>query len=235
MWICEIGFSLIRYVLPHTRRRLTGYGAAPGHIMEQSCGAKAISSSKAFSRILEIFLFYHPGNDIMEINSEDVFKMPRMAKAEYDRLVMEQYICRIAFKGERHPHIAPFLYVFDGRFMYFLSSNYGRKVAYFRDNPLVTVEIENYSPDLSHFSFVSLPGRLVQLEDTEGKRVVREKFVHLIKSRGLSSNVLSALGHSPEEPVEALLQGEKNSVWKLTAVNVGEIMGLKGHKSQPER
>ena len=51
--------------------------------------------------------------------SEDIFKMPRMGKSEYDRLVKEQYICRIAFKGEEHPYIAPFLYVFDGRFMYF--------------------------------------------------------------------------------------------------------------------
>ena len=60
---------------------------------------------------------------------EDVlFKMPRMGKEEYDRLVEEQYVCRIAFKGEMHPYIAPFLYVFDGRFMYFLSTNYGKKV-----------------------------------------------------------------------------------------------------------
>lgn len=144
--------------------------------------------------------------------------MPRMAKSEYDRLVKDQYICRIAFKGDLYPHIAPFLYVFDGRFMYFLSSNYGRKIQYFRDNPLVTVEIEHYSPDLSHFSFVSLPGRLVEVEEGEKKRQVRERFVGLIKTRMLSPNVLSAMGHSPEEPVEALLQGEKNSVWKLTEV-----------------
>lgn len=170
----------------------------------------------------------------MEINSGDVFKMPRMAKAEYDRLVEEQYVCRIAFKGEGHPHIAPFLYVFDGRFMYFLSSKYGRKVRYFLDNPLVTVEIEHYSPDLSHFSFVSLPGRLIQLEDPEHKREVRARFVDLIRRRALSPNVLSALGYSPEEPVEALLLGENNSVWKLTAVSAEGIMGLKGHERRPE-
>ncbi len=165
----------------------------------------------------------------MAINKRDVFKMPRMAKSEYDRLVEDQYICRIAFKGGLYPHIAPFLYVFDGRFMYFLSSNYGRKVQYFRDNPLVTVEIEHYSADLSHFSFVSLPGRLVELEDDEKKRAVRERFVGLIKSRRLSPNVMSALGHSPQEPVEALLQGGKNTVWKLTEVKVEEIMGLRGN------
>ena len=160
---------------------------------------------------------------------EDIFKMPRMGKEEYDRLIEEQYLCRIAFKGEEHPYIAPFLYVFDGRNMYFLSTNYGRKVQYFRNNPNVIVEIENYSPDLSYFSFVALPGRLVEVENLGQKSRVRESFVNLIKSKGLSSNVLSALGHSPEEPVEVLLAGERNLVWKLEGVKVDEILGLKSH------
>lgn len=158
---------------------------------------------------------------------DDIFKMPRMAKSEYDLLVEEQYVCRIAFQGEKHPYIAPFIYVFDGRFMYFLSTNYGKKVKHFRDNPLVTVEIEHYSPDLSSFRFVALPGRLVQVEDAPQKSAVREMFVRLIKSRGLSPNVLSALGHSPQEPVEVLLRDEKSSVWKLVGVKVEGILGLK--------
>jgi hypothetical protein len=52
-------------------------------------------------------------------------------------------------------------------------------------------------------------------------------FVNLIKSKSLSSNVLSALGHSPQEPVEVLLLDEKSSVWKLVGVKVDEILGLK--------
>ncbi|OPY53426.1 MAG: Pyridoxamine 5'-phosphate oxidase [Methanosaeta sp. PtaU1.Bin112] len=160
---------------------------------------------------------------------EEIFKMPRMAKAEYDRLVEEQYVCRIAFQGEKHPYIAPFIYVFDGRFMYFLSTNYGKKVKHFRDNPLVTVEIEHYSADLSLFRFVALPGRLVQVEDALQKMAVREMFVRLIRGRSLSPNVLSALGHSPQEPVEVLLRDEKNSVWKLVNVKTDDILGLKSH------
>ena len=91
------------------------------------------------------------------------------------------------------------------------------------------MQIERYSPDLSAFSFVALPGRLVQVEDAGQKRAVRERFVHLIKSKALSPNVLSALGHSPKEPVEVLLAGEKSSVWKLVGVKVDEILGLKSH------
>ncbi len=39
----------------------------------------------------------------------DIFKMPRMERSEFDRLIEDEYICRIAFKGEMHPYIAPFL------------------------------------------------------------------------------------------------------------------------------
>jgi len=117
-----------------------------------------------------------------------IFKMPSMDKSEYDMLIEEEYICRIAFKGGSHPYIAPFLYVFDGKFMYFLSTNYGKKVQYFRQNPSVTVEVERFTPDLSNFSFVAIPGRIEEVLDPEIKSNARQKFVELIKKKNLSSN-----------------------------------------------
>jgi len=155
----------------------------------------------------------------------DIEKMPRMKKAEYDEIINGQYICRIAFKGEQHPYIVPFLYVFDGKYMYFLSTKYGKKVEYFHQNPYVSVEVESYSSDLSNFSFVSLFGRLMAVVDAEVKQSVREMFLQLIKTKRLSANVLSALGHSPKDPFESILNEGKNSVWKLTGVK--EILGLK--------
>jgi nitroimidazol reductase NimA-like FMN-containing flavoprotein (pyridoxamine 5'-phosphate oxidase superfamily) len=115
--------------------------------------------------------------------------------------------------------------------MYFLSTKYGRKIEHFRRNPFVTVEVEKYSPDLSNFSFVAIPGRLTEVEDPKIKGTVREMFVQLIKNRGLSLNVLSALGHSPNEPLEALLAEDRNTIWKLVGVNVKEILGLKNSDS----
>jgi hypothetical protein len=155
-----------------------------------------------------------------------------MDKSEYDLLVKDEYICRIAFKGGNHPHIAPFLYVFDGKFMYFLSTKYGKKVQYFRQNPSVTVEIERFAPDLSSFSFVAIPGRIEEVLDPEIKSIVRQKFVDLIDEKNLSANVLSALGHKPDEPIESLLTEGKNSVWRLKGVNVKDILGLK-HSEGP--
>ena len=156
--------------------------------------------------------------------------MPRMKKSEYDTLINEGYICRIAFNGEKHPYIAPFLYVFDGRFMYFLSTKYGRKVQHFKQNPFVTVEVEKYSSDLSHFAFVAIPGRLLEVQELEIKKAIREMFVQLIRTKDLSFNVLSALGYSPDEPLEVLLAEDRNSVWKLVGVDINEILGL----SNPE-
>jgi nitroimidazol reductase NimA-like FMN-containing flavoprotein (pyridoxamine 5'-phosphate oxidase superfamily) len=155
----------------------------------------------------------------------EIVKIPQMEKKEYDHLITEGYISRIAFTGGKYPYIAPFLYVFDGKFMYFLSTKYGDKIQYFRQNPYVSVEVENYSPDLSKYTFVTLSGRLVEVEDANEKKVIRERFVRLIRNKNLSNNIMAAFGHSPEDPLEYLVKEERSLVWKL--VEVKSITALK--------
>ncbi len=152
-------------------------------------------------------------------------KIPHMEKQEYDQLIADSYISRIAFIGDKYPYIAPFLYVFDGRFMYFLSTKYGHKIQHFRHNPYVSVEVENYSSDLSTYTFVTLSGRLVEVEDANEKRIIRENFVHLIKDKNLSRTVMAALGHAPDDPLNSLVEEDRSLVWKLTEVK--EIIALK--------
>jgi nitroimidazol reductase NimA-like FMN-containing flavoprotein (pyridoxamine 5'-phosphate oxidase superfamily) len=155
----------------------------------------------------------------------DILKIPRMEKEEYDRLINENYVSRIAFKGDSYPYVAPFLYVFDGQNLFFLSTKYGKKIRYFNENPNVAVEIERISPDLSSYIFVTLLGKLVEVTDrTEGRRV-RQQFVTMIKTRGLSGNVVAALGHSPAEPLESIVNEDRSLVWKLDKVE--EIVALK--------
>jgi nitroimidazol reductase NimA-like FMN-containing flavoprotein (pyridoxamine 5'-phosphate oxidase superfamily) len=89
----------------------------------------------------------------------NIFKIPRMEKDEYDRLIYDNYICRIAFRGDDFPYIAPFLYSFDGRYIYFLPTRYGRKIDYFHKNPNVSVEIEYYSNDFSSYNFINCRAR----------------------------------------------------------------------------
>ncbi|NLX49060.1 MAG: pyridoxamine 5'-phosphate oxidase family protein [Methanospirillum sp.] len=155
----------------------------------------------------------------------EIVKIPRMDREEYDRLIDEGYICRIAFQGEKYPYIAPFLYVFDGRFLYFLSTKYGKKIEYFRKSPYVSVEVDRYSHDLAYYTFVTMQGRLEEIEDSIEKKLVRERFVDLIVGRGLSPNILAALGHSPEDPPEAIAKEERSLVWRLTGVK--DLVALK--------
>ncbi|MCE5214958.1 MAG: pyridoxamine 5'-phosphate oxidase family protein [Methanobacterium sp.] len=153
-----------------------------------------------------------------------ILKIPLMDKKEYDNLISEHYVSRIAFQGE-YPYIAPFLYVFDGKFLYFLSTKYGKKIEMFRNNPHVAVEIEKYSSDLVDYKFVTLQGKIEQVKDSSAKMIVRKLFVDMIKEKNLSSNIMAALGHSPQDPPESLLDGEKSYVWKLR--DVENIIGIK--------
>jgi nitroimidazol reductase NimA-like FMN-containing flavoprotein (pyridoxamine 5'-phosphate oxidase superfamily) len=155
----------------------------------------------------------------------EIVKIPKMDKVEYDRLIEEGYVSRIAFQGEKYPYIAPFLYVFDGRFLYFLSTKYGKKLELFKKSPYVSVEVEKYSCDMSCYMFVTFQGYLEEVQDSIEKKMVREWFVNLITSRHLSKNVLAALGHSPQDPPEAIALEERSIVWKL--VGVKDLIALK--------
>lgn len=160
----------------------------------------------------------------MGVVSMSIVKIPLMDKKEYDKLIGEQYVSRIAFQGE-YPYIAPFLYVFDGKYLYFLSTKYGKKIEMFRRNPHVAVEIEKYSPDLGEYKFVTLQGRIAEVEDASQKMEVRKLFVDLIKGKNFSGKIMAALGHSPHDPPESLLEEEKSFVWKLK--DVENIIGIK--------
>jgi len=155
----------------------------------------------------------------------DPVKIPKMPKNEYDALIKRQYVSRIAFFGAGHPYIAPFMYVFDGKYLYFLSTKYGRKMEYFKSDPKVSVEIEEYAKDLSAFTFVSLQGSLEEVKDPLQKKKVREQFVKMIKKNHLSMRVLTALGHTSQDTPESIVREDRSVVWKL--VGVKDIVALK--------
>jgi nitroimidazol reductase NimA-like FMN-containing flavoprotein (pyridoxamine 5'-phosphate oxidase superfamily) len=154
----------------------------------------------------------------------NVHKIPLMTKIECDELINDQYISRIAFKGE-YPYIAPFMYVYDGNFLYFLSTKYGKKIKRFQANPKVAVEIEQYADDLSEYRFVTLQGSIEQVEEDDKKLAVRKRFMNLIIDKSLSKNVLAALGHSPNDSLESIVEEERSFVWKL--VDVEHVIGIK--------
>jgi uncharacterized protein len=173
-------------------------------------------------------VYYVPGEIERKISTGenvDPVKIPKMPKAEYDSLIKRQYISRIAFGACERPYIAPFMYVFDGNHLYFLSTKYGRKMEYFQNDPRVSVEIEEYAPDLSGFTFVSLQGFLEEVTDPAQKRKVREQFVDMIRERRLSPRVLTAFGHTPQDAPDSIVREERSMVWKLSGVK--DIVALK--------
>lgn len=152
------------------------------------------------------------------LNTMEIVKIPRMEKEEYDALIHNRFMARIAFQGEKYPYIAPFMYVYDGKHLYFLSTKYGLKIEYFRKSPYVSVEIEKYEADLSEYMFVTLQGYLEEVTDSIEKKIIRGKFVDLIRDQHLSMNILAALGHSPDDEPESICREERSLVWRLNGV-----------------
>ena len=153
------------------------------------------------------------------------FEIPSLSQEECEKIVAAEHLCRIAFHGEKYPYLAPFIYVWQNKHLYFLSANYGAKIKYFRENPLVVVEIEQTVPDFSHCRFVTLYGRLQEIQDYEEKKTIRRAFISLIQEKNLSKNIIAALGHSPEENLDALEAEGRSLVWNL--IGVDRISGLR--------
>ena len=104
-------------------------------------------------------------------------KMPKMKEKEIKKLISEQFLCRIAFKGGDQPYIAPFQYVVVDGSLYFHFTDYGKKMSFFKQGTPVCVEIERYTPNLSKYEFVVLSGNLRLVENhQERKRAIMNVF-----------------------------------------------------------
>jgi uncharacterized protein len=155
----------------------------------------------------------------------NITKIPSMGKEEYDELIKQNYISRIAFKGGNYPYIIPFMYIFDGESLYFLSTKYGKKIGEIKRNPNVAVEIEKYAEDMSDYKFVTLQGCIVEVEDDSDKKKIKEMFIKMIKDRNLSNKALATIGHSPDESIPLILEENRTLVWKL--MDIKQIVALK--------
>ena len=152
-------------------------------------------------------------------------KIPKMERSEYDQLLFENHVSRIAFTREDRPYSAPFIYVFDGKHLYFLPSRYGKKMELFKHNPHVAVEIEDVAHDMSRYRFITLSGKLEEVTKPEKARQVREMFANLIQSGRLSENALKALGIDSAESISRILDDDRSLVWELR--NLTDIVALK--------
>jgi nitroimidazol reductase NimA-like FMN-containing flavoprotein (pyridoxamine 5'-phosphate oxidase superfamily) len=153
-------------------------------------------------------------------------KLPSMSRKEIDDLIGEQFLCRIAFRGKRDGvYIAPFQYVFMNKCLYFHFTDYGNKMAFFREGLPVCVEIEKYSPDLSEYAFVILSGTLKIVVEEEERRNVIQKMAE-IGSAKLSTNFLCAHGFESQNGWSAF-----NAEQPILILRLEKVTSIKGLKS----
>ena len=122
-------------------------------------------------------------------------EMPKMKEKEIEQLIGEQFLCRIAFKGDLQPYIAPFQYAYVKGILYFHFTDYGKKMSFFKQEAPVCVEIERYTPNLSEYGFVVLTGKLRLVENREERKMAIEKMAEVGKQK-ISKNFLLAHGFS---------------------------------------
>jgi nitroimidazol reductase NimA-like FMN-containing flavoprotein (pyridoxamine 5'-phosphate oxidase superfamily) len=153
-----------------------------------------------------------------------IFKLPKMEKPEIEKLLREQLLCRIAFKGGEYPYMAPFQYVFMDGSLYFHFTEYGKKMKLLERDKRVCVEIEKYKPDLSEYSFVVLRGKLKVVAD----RQERDKVIRMMAEEGkrkLSTNFLAAHGFKKDEDWSSFTPEKTTIIVKLE--DIAQEIGLK--------
>ena len=151
-------------------------------------------------------------------------KMPKMKKDEIEQLVREQFLCRIAFRGDQQPYIAPFQYAYVKGILYFHFTDYGKKMSFFKQETPVCVEIERYTPNLSEYGFVVLTGKLRLVEDQEERKKAIEKMAEIGKKK-ISANFLIAHGFSQGSEWTDFTANKPILIIKLDEVT--EKIGLK--------
>jgi nitroimidazol reductase NimA-like FMN-containing flavoprotein (pyridoxamine 5'-phosphate oxidase superfamily) len=137
-----------------------------------------------------------------------------MKKNEVEKLIKEQFLCRIAFRGEEFPYIAPFQYIFANGTLYFHFTAYGRKMKLMEKDKQVCVEIEQYNPDLSRYKFVTLKGKLNIVIDPIERAEAIKKMREFGEKR-LSRNFLAAHGLKADEDWSSLSSGKPIVIVKL--------------------
>jgi len=153
-----------------------------------------------------------------------IFKLPKMGREEIEKLVQEQILCRIAFRGDKYPYMAPFQYVFINRSLYFHFTDYGKKMRLLEEDSRVCVEIESYRPDLSEYNFVVLRGRLKVVIDPQERANVIRRMAEEGKQR-LSPNFLAAHGFKKDEGWASFTPEKPMVIVEL--VDVIQEIGLK--------
>jgi nitroimidazol reductase NimA-like FMN-containing flavoprotein (pyridoxamine 5'-phosphate oxidase superfamily) len=152
------------------------------------------------------------------------FKLPKMSSEEITELLERERICRIAFKGEEFPYLAPFQYVKIGDALYFHFTNYGKKMRLLEKDKRVCIGIERIEPDLREYNFVVLRGELERVTDSEERAIAIRKLSEIGKEK-LSEKFLAAHGFTSDQGWATLSEDKPLVIFKLERIT--DTIGLR--------
>jgi nitroimidazol reductase NimA-like FMN-containing flavoprotein (pyridoxamine 5'-phosphate oxidase superfamily) len=159
------------------------------------------------------------------------YKLPKMSSKEIDMFLNQERICRIAFRGDEFPYLAPFQYVKKGDALYFHFTDYGRKMKLIEKDNRVCIGVERFESDMSEYRFVVLRGELERVYDAGERREAIRGLAEIGKKR-FSSNFLAAHGLSVEESWDSLSMATPNVIFKLEKTS--KVIGLKSPSKIPK-
>lgn len=154
--------------------------------------------------------------------ASEIVKLPAMTAADVEQLLSSQKLCRMALNDEPQPYIIALDYMYmDGK-LYFHFADYGRKMDLIRNNPNVSVEIDNFCEGAPDFDTVLLMGKLELVTDSEEQKKVAEALLSSTDERGGERNV--AARHGLESLDIAGLTSRPSAMYRL---NVNDYVALR--------
>lgn len=147
---------------------------------------------------------------------QSVVKLPVMTPEETEHLLSSQKICRMALNDRPWPYIIALDYVYtdDGE-MYFHFADYGRKMDLIKEDPNVSIEIDNFCSDTSSYCTVTIMGRLIKVTKSAEKENAARALMDTAGERGGAMNVAARHGFSSLDM--DTLTSRKSAVYRLEA------------------
>jgi nitroimidazol reductase NimA-like FMN-containing flavoprotein (pyridoxamine 5'-phosphate oxidase superfamily) len=147
---------------------------------------------------------------------QELVKLPEMTPDEIERLLSSEKFCRMALNDRPQPYIIALDYVYseDGE-MYFHLADYGRKMDLIKENPDVSVEVDNFCNNSPNYCTVTLMGRLVKVTGKSEKERAARELIETANERGGAANVAARHGFNRLD-MDTLTSG-KSAVYRLEA------------------
>ncbi len=154
----------------------------------------------------------------MPQSSQNIVKLPDMTPDETERLLSNQRICRMALNDRPWPYIIALDYVYsdDGE-MYFHFADYGRKMDLIKDDPNVSIEVDNFCGGGSSYCTITMMGRLVKVTKAAEKEKAARALLDTADDRGGARNVAARHGFSSLD-IDTLTS-RQSAVYRLEATD----------------